>query len=537
MKILTADEMREIDRKTAEQYGTPSIVLMENAGLNLYMELARRFPDLERRRIVIVCGKGNNGGDGMVLARQLVQRNIHPQIILLAKQSDVSGDAGVQADILRKSEISIHEAPTPEAWKKLAGALATADIVVDAILGTGLSKRVEGLYRTVIEAINQTKAFVIAVDIPSGMPTDSTSGGQPVVRADLTVTFTAPKIAHVFNEDQEAIGELVVVPIGSPRQLLERDALWLSLITREQAAAAVFPRRKSSHKGSYGHVAIIAGSRGKAGAAVLASSAALRTGSGLVTALIPRDVQATVAAAQAEIMTEGLASTDAGSFAESAAEEALGFLQGKDAAGLGPGISRHPETVEFARRVVQESPAPLVLDADGLNAFEGRCELLKNVGGQPLVLTPHPGEFSRLTGLPTREIQAAPHQCARDFAMERGVWLVLKGFRTIVAAPDGQLQTSDRGNPGMATGGSGDALTGILVSLLGVCAARKATSPDDIRKALALGVYLHGFAGDLAAAEIGEDALTAGSIIDFVGEAFRLLRKSARSARQAASEP
>jgi hydroxyethylthiazole kinase-like uncharacterized protein yjeF len=525
MKILTAEQMREIDRLTAEDYGTPSIVLMENAGLNLYLELARRFSDLDRRRIMIVCGKGNNGGDGMVLARQLVQRDMRPQVTLLAGRSEVTGDARVQLEILDKSGIALSEADSMETWRQAAGSLASADIVVDAIFGTGLSKPVEGLYREVIEAINRTNAFVLAVDIPSGMPSDSPVAAQSVVRADLTVTFTAPKIAHILNTDQEAIGELVVVPIGSPRQLLENDALWLRLITPGRAAAAVLPRRKSSHKGDFGHVAVIAGSRGKAGAALLASRAALRAGSGLVTAFTPRDAQAVVASAQAEIMTEGLASTDQGSFAESAAGEALALLDGKDAVALGPGLSRHPETEAFARQMVRESPLPLVLDADGLNAFAGHAELLKNARGLPLVLTPHPGEFSRLIGKPTGEILAKPHEYARAFAVERGVWLVLKGFRTILAAPDGQLDVSDRGNPGMATGGSGDALTGVLVSLLGLRAARKMTAPADIRQALALGIYLHGLAGDLAAASCGEEALTAGSIIDFVGEAYRLLRK------------
>jgi NAD(P)H-hydrate epimerase len=515
--------MREVDRLSTTQCGIPSAILMENAGFQLYLELARSCRDLAKRRVAIMCGKGNNGGDGMVLARQLRMRGVKPDVYLLARCSEISGDAGLNLGILLESGCQVQEATTVEEWRAVAALLGQYQVLVDAILGTGLTKPLDGLYLQVVRDINRSDAFVLAVDIPSGMASDSTRGDRETIEADCTVTFTAPKVAHILNERQAAIGRLVIAPIGSPDRLLERPEHFLHLITPELVRSFLVPRPAAVHKGDLGHVALAAGSRGKGGAAALCSRAALRTGSGLVTALVPDAVQLLVASFQPEIMTEALPSTPDGTFAPEAADLLLDHLKSKDAAGMGPGLTIHSGTVGFVHEVVSKSTTPLVIDADALNAFQGRVDALRNLHCQPLVLTPHPGEFSRLTGLTTAEILDRNVESARAFAQERGVWLVLKGFRTLVAAPDGQVFACPRGNPGMATAGMGDVLTGVLTSLLGSYSARGWTSPEQITRAVVLGVYLHALAGDLAAGRTGAEALNAGDVVDRLGEAYRKL--------------
>lgn len=520
-KILTAGQMNEIDRETTGRCVMPSLLLMENAGVHLCLTLQEYFrEDLPDRRIAIVCGKGNNGGDGIVLARQLVQRGIHPDVFLLGKVSEVSGDARVNLDIYLKSGELVREVTSSRQWSEVSQELPHYDIIVDALLGTGINKPLEGLHAEVVSSINLAGAFVLSVDIPSGMFSDSLLGGVQTVRADVTVTFTAPKIAHILNEDQEAIGDLHIVPIGSPASLLERPDFYINLITREMVSSFLLPRAAKAHKGDFGHVAIVSGSRGKSGAAALAALAALRTGSGLVTACVPDSVQPLVASFRSEIMTEGLASTQKGTFAARAADRLLKLLEEKDAAGMGPGLTTDPQTVRLVQRVVQDCPVPLLLDADALNAFQGQTRKLSNRNGQPLVLTPHPGEFARLAGKPTARVLADRVEMSRRFAQEHAVWVVLKGFRTLIATPGGEVFVCPLGNPGMATAGVGDVLTGVLTSLLGLHAARNLRGPKEITQALVTGVYLHSLAGDLAAAQTGPEALTSGDVVDCLARAY-----------------
>ena len=523
MKILTARQINQVDHLTSEQYGIASSLLMENAGLHLYKTLEKYFDDLDSRFIAIICGKGNNGGDGFVLARQLVQRQINPHVYLLGKVTDVSGDAGANLDTYLKSGEEVIEVTTTGKWEDLRENFSRYDIIVDALLGTGISKPLEGLYSKVVTTINQSGAFVLSVDIPSGMFSDSLTGGVPTVQAQATVTFTAPKIAHILNEDQHAIGELHIVPIGSPLPLLKNPEYDLNLLTREQICSALPPQEIRSHKGHFGHVALVSGSRGKSGAAVLSGSAALRTGSGLVTLCVPEAIQDVVASFQAELMTEGLPSTPQGTIASQASDRLLELLQDKDAAGIGPGLGREKETVDLVHTVVNKATLPLLLDADALNAFEGKTNRLRNDNGQPLVLTPHPGEFSRLMGRPIQEILSKKIELARQFAQERDVWLVLKSFRTLIAEPTGQVFVCPLGNPGMATAGMGDVLTGAITSLLGTFAARGMTTPSEISQAVLVGVYLHSLAGDIAALELGPRALTAGDVTAHLGQAYQTL--------------
>ncbi len=526
MKILTAAQMQEIDRQTTELAGVPSLILMENAGFNLYWALAERLPDLPDRRIAIICGKGNNGGDGMVLARHLAQRGIHADLFLLGTAGEVRGDAAVNLQILLKSGFPVFEVTSEETWARVAAGLDVYDLIVDAILGTGIAKPLSGLYAQVVQDLNAAGAFILSVDLPSGMAADSLGTAPLTVRADLSVTFTAPKIAHVLNPDQEAIGELVITQIGTPPALLDRPDLTLNLLEPDLFSDWLAPRHACSHKGTYGHVAIIAGGRGKAGAAALSAYAALRAGSGLVTALVPQTVQSEVAVSHSEIMTEGLPADQEGRLAATALEPLRQLLEPLDAAGVGPGLGPGRGTAEVVEGLIRGAQCPLVLDADALNVLAGRLDTLLPRDGPPLVLTPHPGEFARLVGLSVPEVLGRQLELVPEFARRHGVWLVLKTFRPLVADPDGICQVSPRGQAGMATAGMGDVLTGVLTSLLGrLKATAPNPEPDAVTRAVCLGVYLHGLAGELAARRVGEESLTAGSVLDSLADAWKELKR------------
>lgn len=524
-RILTASQMGTVDRLTTRDCGLPSLLLMENAGLNLYQILKSRFGDrLACRSTAILCGKGNNGGDGLVLARQLARRESSPTVILLCRPEQMQGDALVQLDAYRKSGGEVVSVTSREEWAEVAPILGGCRIVVDALLGTGLGRPVAGLLAKVVRDVNGSGAFVLAVDIPTGTPSDSIRSIGPSVRAHATVTFTAPKIAHVLHREPETFGQIYVTPIGTPPQVLDTPDHFLNLMTPARIRALLPVRRTFSHKGTFGHVAVIAGSRGKAGAGALASRAALRSGSGLVTGLAPDAVQPLMASFHPEIMTEGVPSTPAGTLASSGIDGILKILEGKDAAGLGPGLTTERETVDVVRRLTREAGIPLVLDADALNAYAGQARELVNRRGQPLVLTPHPGEFARLTAHTVAQITENGISIARKFARDHNLWLVLKGFRTLVAAPGGQVYACPLGNPGMATAGSGDVLTGAITSFLGQYRAQARTSPSQTTDAVVSAVYLHSLAGDLAARDRGMDSLTAGDLLDHLGPAFFQLR-------------
>src|SRR5690606_5604468 len=383
------------------------------------------------------------------------------------------GDAAVNLHAWLKSGGEIEEITGIEQWRAVQPFLGQYDVIVDAILGTGIDKPLKGLYSEVVADINESGVFVLAVDIPSGMISDSVEASPISVRADVTVTFTAPKIAHILNHDVEAIGQLYTLPIGTPSWILDDERFFLNLMNQDEIRSWLPSRPAQSHKGTYGTIAIIAGSRDKPGAAALSGYSALRAGSGLVTVLTPDQAQPAVAGFHPELMSKGLPSTGEGSIALASLNAVLEFLQNMDVAGLGPGLTTNPETVEFVNRVVADTSIPLVIDADGLNALVGRLDQLPGNAERRLVFTPHPGEFSRLTGVHTSEILKDPLKRSREFAMRYGVWLVLKMFRTVLATPDGRVYISPLGNPGMATAGTGDVLTGVLTSLLGQYTARE----------------------------------------------------------------
>lgn len=519
MKALTAAEMREVDRLTTERYNVPSLTLMENAGTSAAEFIRERFPNLARKRVVVLCGKGNNGGDGFVVARKLQEMGATPMVCSFAAAEEMRGDAALNRNRWQQVAGELHAVAAASDLPSANAALGESDIIVDALLGTGVRGAVEGSLRDVIERVNHRRReqMVIAVDIPSGAPSDTGDVQSAVIEADYTVTFTAPKIGMLSGKVNECCGQLLVREIGSPRELIEEigkgNVRWSE---PGEFAEFAIPRKPAGNKGDYGHALIVAGSVGKSGAAVLASWSALRAGAGLVTVATPEPVLPIVAAHTPEIMTEPLPPTESGSISLRGLEHDYfaTLLKGKRALGIGPGLSTHKETSEFVRRVVGNRTVPIVLDADGLNAFAGRASELKNTEGK-LVVTPHPGEMARLLACTVPEVQARRTEIARQAAAYWDCYVILKGHQTIVAAPDGAMWVNSTGNPGMGTGGTGDVLTGILAGLTAQYGVGKWGS------VLSFGVYLHGLAGDLAYADSGEAPLIASDLIRFVPAAYR----------------
>ena len=517
--------MREVDRITIEELGVPSILLMENAGISVVRVLEERFRPLARHRIAILCGKGNNGGDGFVVARQLWMRGLRPRVLLLADPDSIRGDARINYDIMLKTGCLPGLVRDRNDWLAVKADLRASTLLVDALLGTGLSGPVEGFLADVLSEVNTGFADipVVAVDIPSGLPGDTGRSLGESLRASVTVTFTAPKVAQIFPPNCERVGELVVCPIGTPPEVYERRAeLYLNLITTAQLAPFARRRAQAAHKGSFGHVLVVSGGRGKTGAAAMTGESALKIGAGLVTVATAESALPVVAGFVPELMTEPLAETDAGSISGRALDYGRfqQILESKDVLAMGPGLSTHPDTAAFVRRVVRDFAIPAVLDADALNAFAGERELLQ-ARRAPLVLTPHPGEMARLTGVSTAEVESNRVEVARRLATELGVFVVLKGFRTLVAAPEGQVYVNPTGNPGMASGGTGDVLTGFIAGLMGQFAHEPLTD------VLCAAVYVHGLAGDLALARTGEKALVATDLIRSLPQVWEQLGASA----------
>ncbi len=518
-KILTASQMRAIDRACIEKLRIPGMVLMENAGRNVAQLIQEEFPMIDKDRITILCGKGNNGGDGLVVARHLLMRGHRPRVVLLAEPESLQGDAGSNYSILLQNGLAPTVVPNQSDWFRARSEFLASSLLVDALLGSGLSGPAEGFYREVILDLNRsfTTVPLVAVDVPSGMPSDTGEALEASLRANYTVTFTAPKLCHVFPPNCERVGELRVTAIGTPPYLYENDAsLFLNLLCREDLAVFARRRPSSSHKGSYGHALIVGGSLGKSGAAGLAALGAHGVGAGLVTAAVPEGVLPLVAGTTPVLMTEPLAENEAGAISCHALDYGrfTRIVQDKSVVALGPGLSTHPETMEFTQRVVQEvTGVPLVVDADGLNAFAKVPDLLQG-DGRKLILTPHPGEMARLTGLTTNEVQARRVDVARQFAAEHKACVVLKGRLTLVAEPGGQVYVNPTGNPGMATAGTGDVLTGMIAGLL-------AQHPDaPVQQVVAAAVYWHGAAGDAAVKRRGELSLLATDLLAALPEAL-----------------
>ena len=532
VKALTAEQMREVDRQTTERYGIPSLQLMENAGAAVADYLSDIFPDLPKRRILLLCGKGNNGGDGFVVARRLRERSAPPLLLLFAEPSELRGDAATNLQRWREGGGELRVVSSADQWAVAREVLDETDLIVDALLGTGVKGPVKGLLASVIEDVNswrsrQTAAirgaiprFVAAVDMPSGLPSEDDDFGGPVIRADGTVTFTAPKVGQLLAPAADCLGKLLVRSIGTPRDLLDDHAtLKLHWLEPGEFRGLPMERKADANKGSFGHALIVAGSVGKSGAAVLGGRAALRVGAGLVTVATPAEVLPIVAAGMPEMMTAPLLATEDGtvSLRNFDADRFAQIAHNKSVLAMGPGLSTNDETQQFIRAVLRKISLPVLLDADGLNAFVGHIEELATRKPELLVLTPHPGEMGRLLTTTARDIQSRRLETALDAAKQWKAFVILKGFHTILATPDGRAYVNTTGNPGMATGGTGDVLTGMLAGLTAEFGV------NNWEHVLGLGVYLHGLAGDIAAERVGEAPLVASDLINALPEAYARL--------------
>jgi NAD(P)H-hydrate epimerase len=517
--VLTADEMRRADRRTIDEVGLPGPVLMENAGAAVARLVDERFP--AARRVVVLCGRGNNGGDGFVIARRLGAR---AEALLLGARDGVEGDARTHLLACERSGGRVSVVSDAAAWAGARLRVEEADLIVDAVLGTGLRSEPSGLAAEAIAAIAgrfEAGVPVVAVDLPSGLPSDGGAVDWPAVHATVTVTFAAPKRGHVLPPACGHVGELVVADIGIPAACVAAAGPSLFLLEDADAAGAFPLRRRGAHKGDFGHVLIAAGSVGKTGAAVLAAGGALRAGAGLVTVATPEPCLAVVAAARPEAMTVPLPSTPGGSLDEAGLARLLELAGGRDAVVLGPGLGQDPATRALVRAFVRECPVPLVIDADGLNALAaagGEAAALEVLRREtPTVLTPHPGEMARLAGGRAFEVQRERPERAVALARETGAVVVLKGERTLVAEPSGRAAVAATGNPGMATGGTGDVLAGVVGSLLARHGALLSATAA---------VVVHGRAGDLVARERGEEGMTAGDVVEALPAAIESVRQS-----------
>ena len=510
--VFTGDEMRRLDARAIETLGIPGATLMERAGQGaadaVLAWLTEAKGTARNRRVVVVSGKGGNGGDGFVVARVLKQRGVRSDVFLLASVDDVRGDAAGKLRELKRA--GIRPTVVTDAGA-IVPALARADLVVDALLGTGGRTTPGGLISAVIEAINGAGRPVLALDLPSGLPADGEAPTGPVVRADATVTFAGLKRGLIVPPGRDVAGRVTVADIGIPPSETARGIT--TFVLEPADVARHFPARaRDAHKGTYGHLLVVAGSVGKTGAAALTATGALRSGAGLATVATAASQQPIVATLVLEAMTEPLAEGRAGFIGEGAWPALSALASARDAIAIGPGLGLDPETQAIARRLVAEVRAPMVVDADALTALVGHLELLDKAPA-PRCLTPHPGELARLLGAGVPEVQRDRIGVARAFATTHQVHLVLKGAVSVVAAPDGIVLLNPTGNPGMASGGTGDVLTGVTGAFLA-----RGLAPGD---ALASAVYLHGLAGDIAAERIGEESLIARDVIAALPDAFR----------------
>jgi hydroxyethylthiazole kinase-like uncharacterized protein yjeF len=527
MKILTVVQIGEVDRLTTDRYLIPSLLLMENAGRSVVDELEAACPGLYDKRIAIFCGRGNNGGDGFVVARYLTLRGASPTILLFSAPDKLRGDAKVNWDIVNAMGLQVAVLPTVAEAKSFLRKMPFQDVVVDALFGTGLSKPVDSNFRPVVEWINNvsSRAFVAAVDIPSGIMADTHSIPGPAVRADMTVTFSALKLAHVLPPALDAAGRVVLARIGSPAELFENPEYRLNLVDEIQVRKTLPQRPRDSHKGKFGHVYVVAGSRGKSGAALMTGLAALRSGAGLATLWAPESLQRDFVGKFPELMTESLPETEDGTSAHAGAGKVLKWSKNVESLVVGPGLTTHPDTQKLVWDLVQRSPVPVVLDADGINALATAAGPLKNRLKQPIVMTPHPGEMARLAGIKTSEVQDRRLETACECAGQLQYYVVLKGFRTVIATPKGDVYINPTGNPGMATGGTGDVLAGMIGRFIaGWNLNRKNPGCPELVDFLCAAVYLHGLAGDLAAESMGEESLVATDLLGYLHQAFRKVR-------------
>ena len=510
MRILNTDQMREADRRTIQDIGIASLVLMENAGRQVVAAVEALYPDLAERRVAVVCGKGNNGGDGFVVARTLQQRGVDVSVFVIGPISEIKGDARTNLEILGRIGQTVVEVADETAWELHGAEITGHDLIIDALFGTGLKTALAGFHETVVADLNESGVPIVSIDLPSGMSADTTELIGDAIDAAVTVTLGAPKLPLVLPPAETRSGEVVIADIGIPAEVFDQlEGPRIELLTREQMRALIQPRPVDAHKGDFGRVLVVAGSVGKSGAAVLCAQGAMRAGAGLVTVATPRSCQPLIAMQTPEYMTERLDETPAGTVDYSAVDTVLGI--DTDVTVVGPGLGRGEAVTAFVRDFVDRCEGPLVLDADALNAFAEEPARLVGREGRDVIITPHPGEMARLVGCTVDDLQANRIDIATDFAKRHRLYVILKGYRTLVVTPGESVFVNPTGSPGMATGGTGDVLAGMVGAWLAQLL--------DAEAACKLAVYLHGSAGELADADSGEVSMTAGDLVDHVGDA------------------
>ena len=510
MRVLNTRQMRDADRRTIEEIGIPSIVLMENAGRQAVAAMEAAYDDLATSQVGVLCGRGNNGGDGFVVARTLIQRGVDVGVFLLGSVSEITGDARINLEVLGRIGVTVVEIASAQEWELHFTEISECDLVVDAILGTGFRGQLSGLLETVVADVNALGVPIVSIDLPTGVSADTHVVEGTAIEASMTVTLGAPKIPLVFPPADSHGGDLVIADIGIPYPVFEElEGEYLELLTRERMREIVPARVADSHKGDFGRVLVVAGSNGRTGAAHLSAIGALRSGAGLVTIATPRSCVPIIAAMAPEYMTEGLDETASGTIDYGAIDRVLDLKA--DVIAVGPGLGQAPSTSAFVHALVERAGVPLVLDADALNAFVGEPERLMGRDGVDVIITPHPGEMARLLNTSIEKVQSDRLKHAREFAAAHKVHVVLKGHRTVIAGPDGRTFVNLTGNAGMATGGTGDLLTGMLAAWFAQLL--------DAEAACKLAVYLHGTAGDLAEADEGEVALIATDMAARLGDA------------------
>ena len=511
MKIATAQQIRNIDRRAIREFGIPGPVLMENAASAIMAEMERFFDGLAGVRVGIVCGKGNNGGDGLALARRLRIRGVPVRVALLAPFASFTGEAKLNLAVLRRTDVEIVPNASSAA---LAEIIDWSDILVDAMLGVGLSSPLKGNYSLAAELMNRAGRPVVAVDIPTGINADTGEVMGTAVRSDLTVTMAIPKRGLVLYPGASFSGQVRVADIGIPGEVVEKEKIRVSSLEHGLAEGQLDLRDRDAHKGDFGHLLVIAGSLGKAGAAIMAAKGALRSGAGLVSVAAPMGLVPVIQQQVFEAMCVPAGESVDGTLGIGSEEELVKASGRMSACAIGPGLTTHYETVQVVKDLVQRITVPMVIDADAVNALANDPRILLKAKA-PVVLTPHPGEMARLLGVSTEDIQRNRINSAQAFAEECGVTVVLKGAGTVIATTHGDVFINTTGNPGMATGGTGDVLTGMIGSLLA-----QGYGPT---QAACLGVYLHGLAGDLAAKEKGEAGMIAGDVIEKIPEATKTI--------------
>jgi NAD(P)H-hydrate epimerase len=520
MRVLNSAQMREADRRTIEEIGISSLVLMENAGRQVVAAMEAIHGELTDRHVAVLCGRGNNGGDGFVVARTLAQRGVGVSVFLIGQVSDVRGDARVNLDILGRLGLTVVEVADGQAWELHVSEVRECSMIVDAIFGTGLNAPITGLIESVITDINASNIPVVSIDLPSGLSADSSDVIGESIDAGTTVTLAAPKLPLVLMPAEMRAGDVVIADIGIPVDVINGlEGPRVELLTRSSMRELITPRAPDSHKGDYGHVTIVAGSKGKTGAAHLSGVGALRSGAGLVTIATPADCQPVVAAMAPEYMTHALATTEEGLDPDGVDQL---IEMARDVIVIGPGVGQQPGTKRFVAAVLDRATMPLVVDADGLNAFGVEADRLSGREGRDVIITPHAGEMARLVGMSADEVERRRLEVARNFARAHHLYVVLKGHRTLIATPDEKIFINPTGNAGMATGGTGDVLSGMIAAWLGQLL--------DAEAACKLAVYLHGMAGDQAEAHTGEVAMTALDLADHIGAAIMDLTGRQREA-------